>query len=120
MNPKDDEPPDRPLPRARRVDDEDDRPRRRRGGGSGVPCPKCGSRDQRNGPWPWYLGSVGAVLCKAVICEECGHEFDAKKPKADLATRKRNLALGINGCGLLGIVGVIGLLVLWVMYLKGQ
>jgi hypothetical protein len=57
------------------------------------------------------------ILCKAVICNDCGHEYDANKPHADLATRKRNLALGINGCGLLGIVGVIGLLVLWVLIL---
>jgi hypothetical protein len=54
------------------------------------------------------------VLCKAVVCDDCDHEFDAKKPAADLATRKRNLAIGINGCGLLGILGVIGLLALWV------
>jgi hypothetical protein len=79
-----------------------------------VPCPRCGSRSQRPGPWPWYLGTVGAVLCKAVECDDCGHEFDAKKPAADLSARKRNLAIGINGCGLLGILGVIGLLALWI------
>ena len=107
---------DRPR---RRDDRDDDRPRRRddrpedRGG---VACPKCGSRSRRNGPWPWYLGSVGAILCKAVICNECGHEYDAKKPQADLATRKRNLAIGINGCGFLGILAVIGLLILWINY----
>ncbi len=97
-------------------DDDDDRPRRRRrrGGGNGVPCPRCGSRSQSPGPWPWYLGTVGAVLCRAVECDDCGHEFDAKKPSADLAARKRNLAIGINGCGLLGILGVFGLLALWI------
>lgn len=97
-------------------DDDDDRPRRRRrrGGGNGVPCPQCGSRSQSPGPWPWYLGTVGAVLCRAVICDDCDHEFDAKKPSANLATRKRNLAIGINGCGLLGILGVIGTLALWI------
>ena len=95
-------------------DEEEDRPRkRRRREPDGVPCPECGSRDQRNGPWPWYLGTVGAILCKAVICSECGHEFDAKKPKANLATRKRNLAIGINGCGLVGILGIFALLALW-------
>jgi hypothetical protein len=100
-------------------DDDDDRPRRRkrrRREPDGVPCPKCGSRSQSPGPWPWYLGTVGAVLCKAVVCDDCDHEFDAKKPEANLATRKRNLAIGINGCGLLGIVGVFGLLTAWIMF----
>jgi hypothetical protein len=55
-----------------------------------------------------------------VVCNDCGHEFDANKPHADLATRKRNLALGINGCGLVGIAGIIGLLVLWVLFLTRQ
>ena len=95
-------------------EDDDDRPRRRRRGGrEGVPCPRCGSRSQSPGPWPWYLGTVGAFLCRAVECDDCGHEFDAKKPSANLASRKRNLAIGINGCGLLGILGVFGLLALW-------
>lgn len=97
-------------------DDEDgydDRPRRR--GGSGVPCPECGSRSQRSGPWPWYLGTLGAMLCRAVICNDCGHEFDAKKPRANLASRKRNLAIIINGIGALGILLVIGCLGYWVM-----
>ena len=100
-------------------DDDDDRPYRpkdRPSGGSGVPCPNCGSRSKRSGPWPWYLGTVGAILCKAVICNECGHEYDAKKPQADLAARKRNLAIGINGCGFLGIVAVITLLAVWLSY----
>ncbi|MCI0703537.1 MAG: hypothetical protein L0241_20850 [Planctomycetia bacterium] len=98
-------------------EDEDERPRkRRRGHESRVPCPNCGSRSVRNGPWPWYLGTVGALLCKAVICNDCGHEFDEKKPQADLATRKRNLAIGINLVGGIGILTVIGLLVLWIMY----
>lgn len=99
-------------------DDDDDRPRRRRrrgGSMTSVPCPRCGSVSNREGPWPWYLGTVGAVMCKAVICNDCDHEYDAKKPQADLATRKRNLAIGINGCGFLGILAVFGLLALWIM-----
>ncbi len=67
----------------------------------------------RSGPWPWYLGTVGMMLCKAVICNSCDHEFDQKKPNANLATRKRNLAIAINGIGLLGIVAVVGGLALW-------
>jgi hypothetical protein len=66
-----------------------------------------------SGPWPWYLGTVGAFLCRAMTCDDCGHEFDLYKPHANLARRKRNLALVINGVGLLGIIGVIGALVLW-------
>ena len=99
-----------------RDDDQSGQPERHRARGSGVACPRCGSRSMRSGPWPWYLGTVGAILCKAVICNDCGHEYDANKPHADLATRKRNLALGINGCGLVGIIGVIGLLVLWIWF----
>ena len=99
-------------------EDSEDRPRRRRKNeeNTNVPCPKCGAKSIRSGPWPWYLGTVGAILCRAVICNDCGHEYDANKPHADLATRKRNLALGINGCGLLGIIGVIGLMVLWIWF----
>jgi uncharacterized protein (DUF983 family) len=91
-------------------DDDDDRPLRKN---TNVPCPKCGARSVRPGPWPWYLGTVGALMCKAVICNECGHEYDEKKPQADLAKRKRNLAIGINLVGLFGIVCVIGGLALW-------
>ena len=94
--------------------DDDDRPRRRRAGK--VACPECGSRYQHAGPWPWYLGTVGMMFCKAVVCEDCGHHFDAKKPNADLATRKRNLAIAINGVGLIGILLVFGCLGAWVMY----
>jgi hypothetical protein len=103
---------------AERYDDEDDRPRRRRRNeeNTSVPCPKCGGRSVRSGPWPWYLGTVGAILCKAVICNECGHEYDLKKPQAHLPTRKRNLAIGINAVGLLGIMCVIGLFVVWIIY----
>jgi C4-type Zn-finger protein len=90
-------------------DDDDDRPRPN----TKVPCPKCGGRSVRLGPWPWYLGTIGAIMCKAVICNECGHEYDEKKPDANLATRKRNLAIGINVVGLLGIIGVFGGLALW-------
>ena len=93
-------------------------PRRRRS--SGRECPECGSPYLRPGPWPWYLGTVGAMLCRAMVCDECGHDFDAKKPHANLATRKRNLALVINGIGLLGIVAIIGGLALWIWYLMTQ
>jgi hypothetical protein len=101
---------DRPR-RRRRDDDEDDRPRRR--GRRGTPCPECGSEYQHAGPWPWYLGTVGMMFCKAVVCDDCGHHFDAKKPHANLASRKRNLAIAINGVGLLGIILVIGCLGFW-------
>src|SRR5207248_1484766 len=73
-----------------RIDDEDDRrrdgdrPRRRRDvENTRVPCPKCGAKSVRSGPWPWYLGTVGAIMCRAVICNECGHEYDEKKPHAN-------------------------------------
>jgi predicted RNA-binding Zn-ribbon protein involved in translation (DUF1610 family) len=90
------------------------RPQARRRSGSGRECPDCGSPYLSSGPWPWYLGTVGAMLCRAMVCDDCGHEFDAKKPYANLAKRKRNLALLINGIGLLGILGIIGGLVLWI------
>ncbi|HKB04562.1 MAG TPA: hypothetical protein VKD90_20230 [Gemmataceae bacterium] len=102
-----------------RRDDDDDRPRHRRPRNeenTNVPCPKCGARSVRSGPWPWYLGTVGAILCRAVICNECGHEYDEKKPHAHLPTRKRNLAIVINVIGLLGILLVVGGLVAWLMY----
>ena len=85
---------------------------RNRGASSGPPCPKCGGRKHKPGPWPWYLGTVGAMIVRAVVCVECGHHYDAKKPNADLPTRKRNLAIILNGIGALGIAAVIGLLVL--------
>jgi len=96
------------------------RPQARRRNGSGPPCPECGSRYLRSGPWPWYLGTVGAMLCRPVICEDCGHEFDANKPRANLATRKRNLAIAINLVGLLGIPAVIAALVLWIWWVFKQ
>jgi len=99
--------------------DDEDRPRRRRRRdeeNTEVPCPKCGGKSVRSGPWPWYLGTVGAIMCRAVVCDACGHEYDLKKPNANLATRKRNLAIGINAVGLIGIIAVIGLLVLWLMH----
>jgi DNA-directed RNA polymerase subunit RPC12/RpoP len=97
------------------VDEEDDRPRRRRSGGrSRGACPQCGSKYIQKGPWPWYLGTVGAFLCKAMVCEDCGHEFDLFKPQADLAKRKLHLALAINGVGLVGIIGVLTALILFV------
>lgn len=96
---------------------ENDRRRPPRREGRGTPCPQCGSRSQRAGPWPWYLGTVGAILCRAVICNDCGHEFDVNKPHAHLPTRKRNLALAINGVGCLGIVAVVGLMVLYVLWM---
>jgi hypothetical protein len=52
------------------------------------------------------------MIVKAVICRACGHHFDAKKPDADLASRKRNLAILLNGIGALGIAVIIGGLVL--------
>ena len=97
---------------------EDDAPRgrpRRRSrpkGDSPYPCPECGSRWVRKGPWPWYLGTVGAFMCKAMECQECGHEFDAYKPDANLGQRKLFLALAINGVGLIGIIIVLSLLFL--------
>ncbi len=100
-------------------DDEDDRPRRRRRKNTvntKIPCPECGAKSVRKGPWPWYLGTIGAIVCKAVICNECGHHYDEKKPHADLASRKRNLAIVINGIGLVGIIAVIVLLGLWIRY----
>ncbi len=123
---EDDEEDDRPRRRPQRRDedddDEDDRPRRRRRrpDNTNVPCPECGAYSARPGPWPWYLGTVGAMMCRAVICNECGHEYDEKKPEADLATRKRNLAIGINVVGGLGILTVIGLLALWISYTMGR
>ena len=106
---------------ADRFEDEDDRrdapkKKRRPPDNTRVPCPKCGGFSVRKGPWPWYLGTVGAIMCKAVICNECGHEYDEKKPKADLPSRKRNLAIVINSIGFLGIAAVITLLVLWINY----
>lgn len=83
---------------------------------SGPACPKCGSRDLRNGPWPWYLGTIGAILVRAVVCNQCEHHFDARKPEADLARRKRNLAIAINGIGALGIATIIGALVVFAMF----
>jgi hypothetical protein len=106
---------DRP-PRRREDDDFDEPPPRGRRAHSGVPCPSCGSRWLRAGPWPWYLGTVGAMLCRAVICNECGHEFDANKPHANLASRKRNLAIIINLVGLLGIISVVGGLAWWIWW----
>jgi hypothetical protein len=80
-----------------------------------VECPECGCPDTRGGSFPWYLGTVGAIVCRPVICEECDHEFDAKKPKANLKKRLVNLAIVLNGIGLLGIVCVLGLLALVIM-----
>ena len=109
--------------RDRDDNDDDDRPRkkrRRNEENTRVPCPNCGARSVRSGPWPWYLGTVGAMLCWAVICNECGHEYDEKKPQANLRSRKRNLAIVINLIGFLGIAVVVGLLVLWIMYTMKQ
>jgi len=70
-------------------------------------CPRCGSQNFRSGPWPWYLGSIGAIIVRAVVCNQCGHHFDLRKPHADLQKRKRNLAIMINGFGAFGILMVI-------------
>lgn len=94
-----------------------DLPRSRRRGGNGLACPECGSHSLHNGPWPWYLGTVGAMLCRAMVCDGCGHEFDANKPSANFAKRKRNLALVINGVGLMGIIAVVGGMVLYTMWI---
>jgi DNA-directed RNA polymerase subunit RPC12/RpoP len=111
-------------PTVEAVDDDgpEERPRRRprAKGSSAVPCPECGSRWIRKGPWPWYLGTVGAFMCKAVECQECGHEFDAYKPQADLAKRKLNLAIGINAVGLVGIIIVLTMLFLFIRAFKMQ
>lgn len=87
-------------------------------GWPGAACPKCGGLSQRPGPWPWYLGTIGAMLVKAVICNHCGHEFDARKPHADLAKRKLRLVLLINGLGGTGILLVIAMLVVLILSLK--
>lgn len=51
-----------------------------------------------------------------MICNDCDHEFDLKKPEASLATRKRNPAIVINGIGLLGIIVVVVGLARWPMH----
>ena len=109
----DERPRARPVARRPRDDHEDDRPRKRRRDSREGVCPKCGSDNLSSGPWPWYLGTVGAMVCKAMVCDDCNHEFDLNKPHADLATRKRNLAIIINGVGFLGILAVCGGLFLW-------
>ncbi|MDY3554475.1 hypothetical protein R5W24_003599 [Gemmata sp. JC717] len=104
-------------------DDETRRPARRRRGprnNTDVPCPECGARSVRPGPWPWYLGTIGAMVCRAVICEECGHEYDERKPHAHLPTRKRNLAIVINLLGFVGIVSVFALLGVWIYFTMGR
>ncbi len=78
-------------------------------------CPKCNSTAISSGPWPWYLGTIGAIFVKAVRCQQCGHNFDARKPQADIGKRKLILALVINGIGGLGILAVIGGLALMIM-----
>ena len=70
-------------------------------------CPRCGSQSFHSGPWPWYLGSIGAIIVRAVVCNQCGHHYDLRKPHADLQKRKRNLAIIINGIGALGILMVV-------------
>lgn len=81
----------------------------------GIACPQCNSPSNRSGPWPWYLGTIGAMFVSARVCNQCGHEFDARKPQADLRKRKLRLALVINGIGGLGILAVIAFVV-WVAY----
>src|SRR5262249_36243943 len=72
---RDDRRDDGDRPRRRR--DAEDPPRGRRNEvNTKVPCPKCGGMSGRSGTWPWYLGTVGAIMCKAVICNECGHEYE--------------------------------------------
>lgn len=85
----------------------------------GIPCPNCNSPSNRAGPWPWYLGTIGAMFVSARVCNQCGHEFDARKPEADLRKRKLRLALVINGIGGLGILVVIAF-VGWVAYVTSM
>ena len=85
---------------------------------TGPPCPECGSTQLRHGAWPWYLGTIGALLVSPLECERCGHAFDGRKPHADLAKRKLRLALLINGVGALGILLIIGSLVAFAMSLQ--
>lgn len=85
---------------------------------SGSGCPRCGSPDARSGPWPWYLGTIGAMIVRSVVCVQCGHNYDWNKPQADLAQRKFRLMIFINGVGCLGILAIIGSLVLFAMYLS--
>lgn len=70
-------------------------------------CPRCGSRTIYPGPWPWYLGTLGAIFVSAKCCGQCQHEFDARKPHADLKRRKIVLAIVINAIGAIGIILVI-------------
>ena len=85
----------------------------------GTVCPRCSSQSIRSGPWPWYLGTVGAMFVSARVCNQCGHEFDARKPQADLRKRKLRLALVINGIGAVGILAVIAF-VGWVAYVTSM
>lgn len=85
----------------------------------GPGCPKCGSPDTRSGPWPWYLGTVGALIVRAVVCVKCGHHYDWNKPQADLGRRKLRLMIWLNGVGCLGILLIIGSLVAFTMFLFG-
>ncbi len=80
--------------------------------GYGPTCPRCNSQSTHPGPTPWYLGIVGLFFMSVEVCQQCGHEFDAHKPGADLPKRKLCLALLINGVGALGILIVV-LLVVW-------
>ena len=84
----------------------------------GPACPSCGGHHIDPGPWPWYLGTVGAMIVRAVVCRQCGHHFDLRKPQADLKKRKVRLCLLLNGIGLLGMVLLIGALVLFAMSLQ--
>ena len=84
----------------------------------GPPCPNCLGDDLRAGAFPWYLGTIGALVVRAVVCNRCGHQFDARKPEVDFAKRKRNLALLINGIGAVGILAIIGGLVALIMSLR--
>lgn len=70
-------------------------------------CPRCGSGNIYPGPWPWYLGTIGAIFVSAKRCGQCHHDFDARKPHADLRKRKIRLAIAINSFGAIGIICVI-------------
>jgi len=59
------------------------------------------------------------MFVSARVCNQCGHEFDARKPQADLRKRKLRLALVINGIGAVGILAVIAF-VGWVAYVTSM
>ena len=47
------------------------------------------------------------MFLSPVICCQCGHAFDARKPHADLKRRQRNIGLVMNLFGAVGIALVV-------------